>query len=671
MKFHSVWMLFAFAACSDKGDDSSGGGDGGDDSSVDDSAVDDSGTPAEDADKDGYDVDSDCNDGDPAIHPGATEVCDGVDNDCADGIDVGAADATDYFVDSDADGYGTGAATSSCEVLKGQVTTDGDCDDENKAINPSAVEVCDDLDTDEDCDTLVDDEDDSVDLKTATLFLYADADGDGYGVTGSKIQACDVGGGLSSNADDCDDASGAIHPFAAEVCDDANDEDCDGVADACRFSDEIDATDADAHLLGYDSLYLGYDVSPAGDMNGDGFGDIAVATNSGKGAFVFAGPIGGSMGAADALAKFDRPASGVSIGDDVQGIHDQDGDGYDDLLVSSSGSSVGYIELGPVSGAESIDKTADATITGDAGDYMSWYPSAGDVNGDGVFDPMLGAPASNGSYGAAYIFFGPVTSGDLTAADAGASFIGLNSNDWTGGCNAANGDVNGDGIDDVLVSAEQSDYGDPSNTFYDDGLAYLFYGPVSGEYSVKEADTRFLGGAAGTHLGWFSTLGGDVDGDGSYDVTLSAPNTGDGTVYVAYSTQIKGVSDFDVAKAGATIIGDPGYSQKFGYYLDTAGDLDTDGNDDLAVGSYPSNGYLGTAWTYYGPITGALEATADASFVMYGTSTIQYVGASTVFVHDVTGDGADDLAIGAHNAILGKGTIYGAGMVMLLNGTTP
>src|SRR6185436_3008013 len=150
------------------------------------------------------------------------------------------------------------------------------------------------------------------------------------------------------------------------------------------------------------------------------------------------------------------------------------------------------------------------------------------------------------------------------------------------------------------------------------------------------------------------------------DVTLSAPAVGDGAVYMAYSTQIKGVSDFDVAKSGATVVGDPGYSQQFGYYLDTAGDLDSDGNDDLAVGSYPSNGYYGTAWTYYGPISGSLEATADSSFLMYGDSTVRYVGSSTVFVGDVTGDGADDLAIGAYGATVGKGTVYYAGMVMLL-----
>src|SRR6185436_9942084 len=134
-----------------------------------------------------------------------------------------------------------------------------DCDDANALINPDATEVCDDLDTDEDCDSLIDDDDDSLDPKSATLFLYTDADGDGYGATGAKVPACDAGAGFSSNADDCDDASNALHPFAAEVCDDATDDDCDGVADACRFSDEIDATDADAHIVGYAYLQLGYD----------------------------------------------------------------------------------------------------------------------------------------------------------------------------------------------------------------------------------------------------------------------------------------------------------------------------------------------------------------------------------------------------------------------------
>ena len=532
------------------------------------------------------------------------------------------------------------------------------------------TEVCDDLDTDEDCDALIDDEDDSLDPK------HRDADAlPGRGRRRlwrdrRKSSACDVGTGFARTRTTATTRTAPCIPVAPEVCGDSVDDDCDGVADACRLSDEVLPEDADAHLVGNMYLSLGYDLSPAGDMNGDGYNDMAVATSSGSSAFVFAGPIGGTKGVAEALAQFDRPSSGDSIGQDVQGIGDQNADGYDDLLVSgyavSGSSGIGYFVLGPVSGTASIEAEADATVSGDSGAYMSWYPSAGDVSGDGIVDSVLGAPGSNGTNGAAYVFFGPTTSGDLTAEDAGAAFVGLNANDWTGGCNAANGDVDGDGIDDLLVSAEQSAY----LTSYQDGLAYLFYGPVSGTHTVDEFDTRFSGGAYGTHLGWFSTLGGDVDGDGLDDVALTAPNgVVDGTVYIVYAADMAGVEDFSMAKAGATVIGDPGALQQFGYYMDTAGDLDTDGYDDLAVGLYVSNGYYGTAWMYYGPVSGSMEATADASWIVYGSSTVQYVGGSTVFVDDVTGDGLDDLAIGAHNATVGKGSIYGAGMVLLFNGT--
>jgi hypothetical protein len=671
MKTHAMVLALALFGCSDKGDSGGpGGDDGGDDGTTDDS------TPPgpEDADNDGYDETEDCDDGDAAINPGATEVCDGVDNDCDKTTDVNASDATAYYADADGDTYGAGAATLSCDVVKDLVTNADDCDDADDAIHPGATEVCDELDTDEDCDTLADDADDSVDPKTATSMLYPDDDGDGSGAKGAKVAACDVGDGFSDNADDCDDANGAMHPFAPEVCDDGVDDDCDGVADACHFAGEIAPDATDAHLVGGTSLTLGYDATPTGDMNGDGYNDIAVATSSGNGAFVFDGPLGGTVAASDALAGFERPSSGDAVGQDVQGIGDQNGDGYDDLLISGysvdSYTGVGYFVLGPVSGTESIDAAADATVSGDdASSYMSWYPSAGDVNGDGVIDAVLGAPGSNGNYGASYIYFGPVTSGDLGPEDAGAEFIGLVSGDWTGGCNAANGDIDGDGIDDVLISAESSDYGDSSDPYYDDGLAYLFYGPVSGSHSVKEADTRFTGGAYYSHLGWFSSLGGDNDGDGLNDVVLTAANTGDGTAYIVFGADVPGVTDYPMSKAGATVVGDAGSNQQFGYYMDSAGDLDSDGVDDLAVGSTIANGYYGMAWGYYGPISGSLEATADSSFVMYGSSTLYGMGASTVFLNDVTGDGADDLAIGAPNATVGGGTVYSAGIVFVLNGT--
>jgi hypothetical protein len=666
MTRHALSIVFALAACSDKGDDSSGGAGNGE------------GPEAPDADHDGYDVTEDCDDGDPAINPGATEICDGVDNDCADGIDVNATDATDYFVDADADGYGTGTATPSCDAVGGRVSNGDDCDDFDPLINPAATEVCDELDTDEDCDHLADDADDSVDPTTATVMVHPDEDGDGHGAPGAKVAACDPG---PASTDDCDDTNAAIYPLAPETCDDAVDDDCDGVADACRFSGEIDPMDADAHLIGDEEfLSFGYDVSPAGDMNGDGVGDMAVA--AGRNGFVFDGPIGGTISASDALAHFEETKSGEPVAEDVQGIGDQQGDGYDDLVVGSGSatgwtgvqSGVAYIVLGPVSGVASIDAVADATVTGDGHSGLGWGLSAGDVNGDGVSDSIFGAPdAAQGSfstYGAAYVFFGPVTSGELTPEDASAAFTGLNLGEYTGRSNAANGDVNADGVDDLLVSSVGFDYGWSTSVGSVGGAAYLFYGPVSGTHPVSDADTRFVNGVETGELGAFCALGGDVDGDGSSDVALSAPGIGggDGAVYVVYSSQVPSVDDFDVTKAGATVVGDPDSS--LGFHLDTAGDLDSDGNDDLTIGSYMVN----TAWTYYGPISGSVEATADASFVV--TAAVWpylRIGVATVFVGDVTGDGADDLAIGADGYSPGKGEdkMSRVGAVLLLNGTAP
>jgi hypothetical protein len=661
MKIHSSVVVLALVGCSDKGDDSGTGG-GGDDSNP----------TAEDADSDGYAVGDDCNDGNAAINPGAAEICDTVDNDCDGTTDVGATDATAYYADGDADAYGAGKATMSCAPVAGMIATGGDCDDANKAIHPGAAEVCDDLDVDEDCDTLIDDDDDSLDTTTATLTVYIDADGDGFGTDGTKVTVCDVDTGYSASGGDCDDASTAAHPGAAEVCGDAIDEDCDGEANSCRYSGDIDPADAYAHLKGEAGRYLGYDTTPTGDINGDGFGDLAVgmgsASGEGYGAFLYNGPVSGTIEAKAASADITNAAASDGTGLDVQGIDDQDGDGYDDLMITSgmnstSGYSGGvYVLLGPITGTDAVDEAASATIAGESSNYIGWYPSAGDVNDDGIVDLMLGGPGTNFSTGAAYIFYGPVTSGDLTTADdADASFTGLNSADWTGGCNAANGDVDGDGVNDVLVSAEQSDHLD-----VDDGASYLFMGPVSGAYAVDEADTMFVGGPAYWHLGWFSSIGGDLDGDGLDDVGLTAPNGYvDGAVYIVYADDIAGASELDVSKVGATVLGDKGAYQQLGYYMDTAGDLDSDGNDDLAIGSYVSDGASGTAWMFYGPISGTTYA-SDASFVVHGSKG-QAMGASTVFVNDVTGDGADDLAIGANNTTIGGA--YGSGIVLLFNGT--
>jgi len=242
--------------CSDKGDDSSGG------------SPDDSGQVATDLDEDGFSVPEDCDDDDPAIHPEADETCDEVDNDCDGDVDDDPVDAMTYFSDSDGDGYGTGKGVVSCEPVAGSVENGDDCDDADPAINPESVEVCDEGGVDEDCDSLVDDEDDSLDPSTGTT-LYADADGDGYGDATSAITACGELAGYATIADDCDDADATISPVAEEVCGDGIDNNCDLTAEGCEWVGEVLESDAYAELNGAPVMYGSFGNNLAGlDANG-------------------------------------------------------------------------------------------------------------------------------------------------------------------------------------------------------------------------------------------------------------------------------------------------------------------------------------------------------------------------------------------------------------------
>ncbi|MGC6508524.1 MAG: MopE-related protein [Myxococcota bacterium] len=180
----------------------------------------------------------DCDDFNADIHPDAIEICDDIDNDCDGKIDDaddwteedGVQPETRYYPDTDGDGYGNANSDGipRCAPLPGYVSNAGDCDDENYFRSPDAIEVCDGIDND--CDGLMDDADDSVDLSTSITF-YQDLDGDGYGTNDGTVTACSQPAGYSPSPTDCDDGNPDLNPGQAEVCDGDIDNDCDGLAD--------------------------------------------------------------------------------------------------------------------------------------------------------------------------------------------------------------------------------------------------------------------------------------------------------------------------------------------------------------------------------------------------------------------------------------------------------
>ncbi|MFZ5482308.1 MAG: MopE-related protein [Myxococcota bacterium] len=165
----------------------------------------------------------DCDDADGATHPAATETCDGVDDDCDGVADDAAADASTWYRDDDGDGYGSATRVSSCDAPTGYVALAGDCDDVVATVNPLATEVCDGIDND--CDGAAD----PATSADATTW-YRDGDGDGYG-SSTSTTACSAPSTYVASGGDCDDTTSSVSPADAEVCDDAVDQDCDGVAD--------------------------------------------------------------------------------------------------------------------------------------------------------------------------------------------------------------------------------------------------------------------------------------------------------------------------------------------------------------------------------------------------------------------------------------------------------
>lgn len=288
--------------------------------------------------------------------------------------------------------------------------------------------------------------------------------------------------------------------------------------------------------------YAGVAVSSAGDFDGDGLADIVVGafrneesgTEAGAAYLVLgsASPASTSLRAAD--AKYTGEAPSDNAGFCVAAAGDADGDGLDDLLVGAwyndeggGGAGAAYLLLGAKAPADASLALADAKYTGEAVSDSAgrFVASAGDVNGDGFDDILVGAQGNDdggSNSGAAYLVLGSRSPAGESLTTADAQYTGPSG--AVAGSVASAGDVDGDGFDDIVVGASGDD-----DAGTDAGAAYLVRGSITPfSASLSAADAQFTGETAGDNAGDSVSAAGDVDSDGFADLLVGAYNHDDG-----------------------------------------------------------------------------------------------------------------------------------------------
>ncbi len=182
----------------------------------------------------------DCNDSDATVYPYATEICNGVDDNCNQSVDENAIDQSIYFIDGDGDGVGGTTFQLACSAPQGYVDIPGDCDDTNGTVKPNGTESCNGID--DNCNG-------SVDENIPTSAWYLDADGDSFGTSGVVAYNCQQPSGYVADTSDCDDSDALINPNGIEICN-GLDDDCDGTADIGHLGlDELCVADSCLDIL--------------------------------------------------------------------------------------------------------------------------------------------------------------------------------------------------------------------------------------------------------------------------------------------------------------------------------------------------------------------------------------------------------------------------------------
>ncbi len=458
----------------------------------------------------------------------------------------------------------------------------------------------------------------------------------------------------------------------------------------------------------------GYSVSYAGDINGDGIADIIIGapgaddngTDSGL-TYVVYGQSGGFGGPID-LASLDGSNGFVIYGIDdltssgfsVSGIGDVNKDGIDDFAVtepvaaSGSGNNGGYtyvvygndsgfpkdfsyLDLGTGDGFRLIDSVlddvSDLTVSG-----------AGDVNGDGIDDFIIGAPTfdvdGKADKGVSYVVFG--NGGgfsfdfDLSSLNGSNGFRldGVAGGDETGASVSSAGDINGDGKADLIIGAPSAD---PGGTV--EGAAYVVFGASSYSAdmdlsSLNGTNGFMIEGAGATDLAGMSvSSAGDFNGDGYDDLIIGAPgDTASGTAYIIFGKASGYSASYDLAALTASEglrLDGIGSGDLAGVSVSTAGDLNGDGFDDVVVGGTEADpnglGNEGAAYVVFGSSGYGSTLSLDLStlngtngFRLDGVAAGDLSGSSVSTAGDVNDDGFDDLIVGGSNANGGAGAAY-------------
>ena len=376
---------------------------------------------------------------------------------------------------------------------------------------------------------------------------------------------------------------------------------------------------------------FGASVSGAGDVNGDGFADVIVGApfdgNNGLrsgSARVLSGADGSIL-----LFTFEGDSLEDNFGRSVSGAGDVNGDGFADLIVGAPGDD----NTGSSSGSARVISGANGSIlytfNGDSAfdDFGTSVSGAGDVNGDGFADLIAGAPDddNNGTdSGSARVFSG--ADGSILY-----TFNGDSRENYFGRSVSGAGDVNGDGFDDVIVGAPGDD-----NVGTDSGSARVFSGADGSILFTRNGESsRDLFGRSVSGAG-------DVDGDGFDDVIVGAPEDGNNGIRSGSARVFSGANASQIHKFDGDMTGD-----LFGTSVSGTGDVNGDGFADVIVGAsendFISGRSIGTARVFSGNDGSIL-------YTFNGDSNGDLLGTSVSGAGDVNGDGVADFVVGAQQA---------------------